>query len=461
MSLKIKKYKILIMSRKKAILFVFFLIITASIIGWFLKHHPKNNQALIDIVVYPKNAKINLEGPLTFEKVGSLKIYLKPGLYQIKVSAANYTDWNLKLELGPKDFFKETIWLIPKNLLLNPLIKGEIVDFKTLDSNQIAFWQKVDKNYQLNLYHRQNQKIDQILLSNNPPDWFEVHTKGLLALAHFSSNTTIEDYSMKNGGYLFIDLSHSYLNKFWDITKRFENKLAELKNKKIISQKASSTIEQLALLNEMEKSLLIRTRDGIYIFKIFDNQLNNIYQGYASPFSQSKEKVYFLDKDGLLTEYNFRNQEIKTLSAEKFFIENKPDNLFQYQIINSNDGSQFLILKPNGDVFLFKDKQAQFLTANAKKALFLDSNNQPIVIFDDKMIIWPNKEITIGKVKEVIPFEDQKRLIIQKENQLLFFDLVNQAVFVLLNDFKNKFSYDPSLNYLYYLNSDGLNLYSF
>jgi len=457
-----KNYNILMMNKRRIIIFLAILIIIAlSVAGWFYLKTKVSKNALIEIQAWPPSSKITLIGPKQTEKSGFLKIYTLPGHYQLKVSHEGYYDWNWETTLLAGDSLKEEVWLIAKNPPSEPFIKGEIVDFKISDSSQVIFWQKTDKdNYQLNIYQRPTKKTINIVSANNPPAWFKTSQKGDVALARFNLKTTVDDYLLKNGGYLFIDLSRTYLNKFLDISKRFENKLSELKNKKIVSKQASVDIEQLDFLNEIEKSLLIKTKDGLYLFKILDNELSRLYEGPTSAFFKTKDSLYFLDKDGRLNQYYFQSQELKKLSETSYLEEEKPTNLTSYQVVANNDGQRFLILTPQGRLFLLENNHSQLLAEKALKGLFSETG-KIIALLENKIKIWPDEEIPIEKAKALSFFRDNKRVIIQKEDQLLFFDPINNETFSLSQGLKDGFYYEPGLNYLYYQKEYGLYLYSF
>ena len=427
--------------------FIVGILLIGLIIG--LKIRSANNSGHLILKAEPNDSQIIVQGKnKTFKARGVFNQKLSPGFYQVKVEKDGYYPYEFRYQIEKDQIIEnDNIYLIKQKLLAENLITAPIINFWPLE-NYFLYLEET-KPLSLKVYNRLTKEKETVFTINPLPHLIIPYWEDLQFLINLDNKTTINNQKFNANTWLIFYLNKNNFGQYTNLTTKFNRLFDQLKNEKKIDKKASREIKWVNWSKQNNHSVYLITTDALYHLDLWENELSLIAQKIKSLPAIEKNSVFFLDENGLLTKYDWLTKKINTLTTQALSSDNKDifvltktqDNVFIYQI--------------NGPIFSYHEGALMKLNNNIK-GLTVHQSEIFLVFSEDQLIIYPSKkELKANNIKNALFFRDLGHLILNEEDKLSLVDLNTEKLYPLTSGVK-QFYYDSGLNYLYFLDSEGL-----
>ena len=448
----------------KVLKIVLIVIIFAGILigGYFYYQKVVTDYGFLILKINPLSVTIDIDGTNYQVQNGYLKLRLKPGQYNITISSSNcYPEKKIVVINKNSVTELEPINLLPIKWTTKTLIEdSNIALFKINDqSNLIVYLSLINKKYNWYLYNRAQKSTQKFYQSSNLPlnIIFTNDNKKILVEMKpqewwilFMSNTLLNNNSinLSNG----LNLNNGFIE--------------ELKKQQTL-KKDFKIKEILATNNEDE--VIVNTNIGIYRYNYLAPEIEQIFDDEVSPILLDNNVLYFIQKNGLLTKLDLANNNLENISLFKFY--NNTEDLNKIKLFK-NQKNDFVITNSSHYLFINNtDNNAnlpQKLDFEFNKVAF---NNKDLILFFDSnsknTIIYNTKEQTQNILKitpDDLPqwFLNDYYLLFTVNNNLVFYDWNKEMQYSIKEGLKNNlYYYDSRLNYIFYLDNEGVKMISY
>jgi len=434
------------------ILLIVIILGAAGFIGLRFYQTNSKESGILQATLTPKTAIVTINGRVYKTVNGILNIKLAPQEYSISFSYPGYSIVNKVIELRPQQNLDlGPIYLFPVSWPQEQLVANDNIEKFYTNTNKtlIVYLVKTAKAYDWYLYNRNTKDSQKFYQTNSLPQeiMFTPDVKKLII-------------NLKENDWRVVFLPKSLIETDIDLDNRFITALKK-SNWEI---KPTPQIQQiLALANNSNDEIIVRTLKGVYRFNYLEQSVNQIIDSPVSPLIVENNELYFIKNNGILSSFDLNTFEEKQLS---FFVFKEADEELNKIIIKKIPQKDiFIAIKENGKTYL--------LNSPTEPPNILSENIQDISISKstDKILLYQlNKGLSVYDLSRNITtpldilstslpqwFLDDNCLLLSNDSNLRIYNFVTQETWSITNSLKNSdFIYDNALNYIFYLSSQGI-----
>lgn len=379
---------------------------------------------------------------------GQCELKIVPGFYNIMVSKEGYQDWQNKVEVKENQRLEiSDIRLIPYSSKMEALISGKIVNYLLLpNKNQIVYiLQNNLKSFEVYVYNRLDKSNKSLLKLESEPIIEKASSDSSDLIFKLPKGAIFNNIKLKTDNWFVLGVNKSLTNNYIDINVKFKKILTTLKN---------SVIEQVIWQPSSNQRLAIKTEKEIYLLDMIENEVFPVAKDVGSYIFSDESFIYFLDISGLIKRYNPALNELITVSPLSLpFKEIKDLKLFN--IISKN--KMILIYQNESLAWVYADSKMQPLTTSISSAKTGTGSDVFLLFKSLEMERYPNKQVISKENIKDAWLTDKGQWVIFLNNKITYFDPRNDSYMDIL-EYKeeNHPQFDADLNYLYFLDEEGL-----
>ncbi|MGC9066904.1 MAG: hypothetical protein ACP5HL_00335 [Minisyncoccia bacterium] len=441
-------------------LFILLSILIISTLGYLIYHKFYQNYGVLIIETNPLKTTIELKSDFIQNAFniqnGFLKIKLKPGQYDLIISNPSYYKETKTVNIKSGEITQlEPINLLPQNWINNNIVNNANIDFFIPNSqnNLFLYLSLVNKKYEWHLFNRANKEDIKIYQSDNLPlrIFFTDDKRLLIQTKTLEWKILFTEKNLINNANMGVNL----INIFLDAFKKQQNIPKDFKIIEVLPYK--------------DNTVIFNTSDGIYLFNYITLNVNKIFDEPVQGLIIDGDNIYFIQKNGLLTKENISNNNFENISLFKFYNKNEDYNKIK---LFKNKSDDFVIITPSTNYLLLADAEEKVprkldfsfdkvaFNSNKKIILFFNSSNKTTILYD----INQNQEKILSIEADDLPhwFLAENYLLFKVKNSLFLYDLNKNLQYSIKDDIKNGiYYYDEKLNYIFYLDNEGIEMISY
>jgi hypothetical protein len=448
------------MAQHRKILALSIFIVAISLGGVFLIYFYQNYQknfGTLRVVLFPKNATININDRLYHSPSGIFTLQLPAKTYQITFSYPSYSSLQKSISIqSQKKLDLGVIYLFPKTWPKEELISDKAIEkfFSDSEANRFIYFKKIAKNYDWYLYDRNTKENTKFYQTTILPQTliFSPDSKKIITM-------------LKDNEWQVLFLPKSLIEQPLNLNNEFS---LGLKQNNLQTKQTPILQQVIYFPNDINGDILLKTNQGLYRFNYIERTTTQLVNTSTSPFVLSNNALYYVKNNGLFVKLNLSNLEETPLSLMSFH--DSQDDLNNLIIKKASSKELFLIISSTNQAFLVSSsgETPLLLGDNIKDgnfsleddALLLYLKNKTVIQYD----IAQNKKRESNIISDSLPlnFLNNQFFLFSSSSSLNLYDFQSKETNVITDDLKNNnFLYDSSLNYIFYLSQSGINKISF
>lgn len=442
----------------KKIIIVLILIAILTLLGYKIYFYfIANTKGVLIIKTQPLKGILKINNDTYQIDNGLLKIKLAPGEYNLIFSAPSYYSESRNIVISTNSVTKlELINLLPLNWQDTTVINNSDIEFFILNTqkNLIVYLIADKKKYNWYLYNRSTKDNIQFYQSDTLPAkiiFLNDDKKLLVELKPKEWWLLFLPKTLLSKG---INLNTAFINQL----KQQDNYNKDIKIKEIIDSNNSNEV-------------IINTTKGIYRYNYISQDINQIFDEITSSLARQNNNLYFIKKNGLLTQLNLNTLQMEEISLFKFYDSSSTEDLglIKIHVFDNSGKNIFVIYTPkNNYIISLKEVLPQKLNFDIDQLTFNNtyeqflafcSSSKTIILYD----LNKSTPMTLNINSDNLPywFLNNEYLLFIFKNGLYIYDLKQNLTYPVKSGIKNNlYYYDANLNYIFYLDNVGIKLIS-
>ena len=397
---------------------------------------PSSQSAMIKLQYYPTFAKLRIGSHFYNSPNGNLAVSINPGFHHLTLSAPGYSVWSKDVAVTSREIKQfPFIYLFPIHWEQKNIISKNIAQFYlSSDANKILYLTN-EAEPQWCIYQRQTKESKCFFTSSSLPKKVIISPSFKKAIAQYKSNK-----------WQLIFLPPSLVTQPLSLNNNI----------------TKGQIDNVYFSPKDENTLIIQTSQGISTFNFINNKVDLLYPSSTSPLLVTKNALYFLTSEGILTTIDLSSASSTSKTISSFsFIASDPTGIVIKKLPDSNT------------FFVIDNSHTLYLLSPNKQIPSTVANNVQDIKFSPSLkyfIIWADKKISIASYPGLIIQDDNifsstlpswflndNYLLINNNSNLNILNLSTKKIWPVTNKVSSHIYYfDSATRYIFYLSPTGI-----